>query len=396
MTPTPSNPTSLPSKKLKVIHIITFLPVGGVENLLLNALPRIDQSRFSVKMCCTYRKGDLAESMEKAGVPVHICRVRSRLHPLDLWKLSRWLKHEKTNIVHTHMYASNITGTCAARMAHVPVTISHIHSSHEWTSRNRVRMERMLDPLRSGYIAVSQDVKKVFLEKTGLRHADKIQVIPACGTAFHLRNSNPALVRKEFGIPLECTVVGTVARLVPVKGVDVFLRAAAEILRTFPHTRFIIVGDGKENQMLQNLSTNLEIRDKVLFVGKRLDLENFYSLFDVFVLSSRNEGFGTVILEAMQSDVPVVATSVGGVPEIVTHGVTGLLVPPESPHELAAAVMKLLQNPSLARNLAEEARKHASRFSPAKYVQTLQDYYALLWNRACSITPLHSPSISKR
>jgi glycosyltransferase involved in cell wall biosynthesis len=383
MTPTPSNPSGLPSKKLKLIHIITFLPVGGVENLLLNALPRIDESRFSVKICCTYRKGDLAETMEKAGVPVHVCRVRSRLHPLNLWKLSRWLKHEKTDVVHTHMYASNITGTLAAKIAHVPVTISHIHSSHEWTSRNRIRMEKMLNPLRSGYIAVSQDVKRVFLEKTRLHCADKIQVIPGFGTAFHLRNSNPALVRREFGIPSECTIVGTVARLVHVKGVDVFLCAAAEILRTFPDTRFIVVGEGKENQTLQNLTSTLEIRDKVLFVGKRLDLENVYSLFDVFVLSSRNEGFGTVILEAMQSDVPVVATSVGGVPEIITHAVTGLLVPPESPHELAAAVMKLLQNPSLARNLAEEAKKHASDFSPAKYVQTLQDYYSLLWNRAC-------------
>ena len=212
MVSTKLHASSVPSRKLNVVQIITFLPTGGVENLLLNTLPQIDKARFNVKVCCTYRKGDLAENMEKAGIPVHVCRVRSRFHPLDLWKLARWLKREKTDIVHTHMYASNITGTLAAKMARVPVIISHIHSTHEWTSRNRIRMERMCDRFKNAYVTVSGHVKEVFLQKTGLNCADKIKVVPNIAKVFDPKKSNPELLRKEFDIPSECSVVGTVAR----------------------------------------------------------------------------------------------------------------------------------------------------------------------------------------
>ncbi len=369
-------------RPLNIVRIITFLPIGGVENSLLMTLPQFDGSRFRVSVCCTYRRGALADSLEEKGIPVHVCRVRSRLHPIDLWKLSRRLKHEKTDIVHTHMYASNITGVLAAKLAKIPVVISHIHSTHEWNSRNRIRMEKIVDRFRDGYIAVSNNVKEVFLKKAGLTCADKIKVLHNIARFTDKEAGEPNRIRDEFGIPPQSPVVGTVARLVHKKGLDVFIRAAAEIAHSYPNVYFVIVGKGKERRNLAHLTAHLGLNQRVIFTGERRDMENFYTLFTTFVLSSREEPFGNVLLEAMHFEVPIVATAVGGVPEVITNGETGLLVPPDSPLEMANAIKRLLEYPALAERLIKQGRKRVADFSPTKYVQNLEQYYEELWEKA--------------
>jgi glycosyltransferase involved in cell wall biosynthesis len=370
------------NRPLNVIRIISFLPIGGVENTLLTTLPLFDKNRFNISVCCTYRKGPIADRLEEKGIPVHLCRVASRLHPIHLWRLSRWLKENKADIVHTHMYSSNISGVIAARLAHIPVIISHIHSTHEWKSWNRILMERLVDRFRTGAIAVSQYVKNLYLQKTGLACENKIRVLHNIARFSQKSIGDKAHLRRESGLPPEGPVVGTVARLVPLKGVDIFIRAAAEVWGRRQDVSFVIVGEGKERRRLETMAEGLGLKRCLFFAGERQNIADFYDLFDIFVLSSRSEGFGIVILEAMHHDIPVIAAAVGGVPEIVINDMTGILVPTESPQSLAEAIISLLDNPEKGRRLVEEARKRLELFTVERYVETLENYYEELWERA--------------
>ncbi|MBN1899859.1 glycosyltransferase [Candidatus Sumerlaeota bacterium] len=367
-------------RPLNVFRIISYLPIGGVENTLLLTLPKFDRERFHISVCCLNRKGPVAAKLEEQGVPVHLCKVSSRLNPIHLWRLSRFLIRQKADIVHTHMYASNISGALAAHLAGAPVIISHIHATHEWNSWNRIFMERIVNRFRDGVITVSQSVKDAFLQKTRLKCADKIRTLHNPVRFSNEGTGNGGLVREEFGIPMDAPVVGAVARLVPVKGVDIFIRAAAHILKRRPSARFLVVGKGKERKNLEALALQLNLNGKLFFAGERSRIEDFYDAFNVFVLSSREEGFGNVLLEAMHFDLPVVATATGGVPEVALDGKTGLLVPPESPESLANAVLSALEQPERAQRLAQEARKRLVEFSPDKYVAYLENYYQELWD----------------
>jgi glycosyltransferase involved in cell wall biosynthesis len=371
------------TRPLNVARIISMLTVGGVQSMLLSTLPCFDKRRFNVRVCCTDRIGKVGRALQQRGVSVDLCRIRSRLHPVDLWSMAKWLKKNQIDIVHTHMYASNISGTVAAKMAGVPIIISHIHAAHEWRSRHRALIERLLDRSRSGYIAVSEAVREAFLEKTGLDCRDRIRVIQNVHRFTEEDVApDPRALRQELRIPAASPVVGTITRLVPVKGLDVLLRAARLVADHLPEARFVIVGKGREKAALAGLTSELGLERNVIFTGERVDVKDFYSLFDLFVLSSHSEGFGIVLLEAMHFGTPIVATAVGGIPELVRDGETGLLAPPDSPGPLADAILKLLGDPALARHLSCRALEYSRNFAPSSYVAQVERYYTELHERA--------------
>lgn len=373
-----------PGRPLNVVRIISFMTVGGVQSMLLRTLPQFDRERFRLRVCCTSRKGALGEALEREGIPVDVCPIRGRINPLALFKLSRWLRAARPDIVHTHMYASNLTGTLAARLAGVPVIISHIHSTHEWHGGGRLVMERFADRFRSGYIVVSGAVRESFLERTRLTCREKIRVLHnPCKFNEGTPAGNAAAVRGELGLAGDERVVGTVSRLVPVKGLDVLLHAARRVVDAAPRTRFVIVGGGRERAALTRQAAELGLGERVIFTGEQINVADYYALFDLFVLSSRSEGFGNVLLEAMHFGVPVVTTAVGGTPEIVSEGETGLLAPPENPEALAGAILRSLGDPAAARAMAERARRDLERFSVPAYVEQIQNLYHELYSKTC-------------
>ncbi len=370
-----------PGRPLNVVRIISFLTVGGVQSMLLATLPHFDRSRFNIRVCCTTRSGEVGQALEAAGVPVNVVKVRSRLHPVDLWRLSRWLKAQSADIVHTHMYASNISGVLAARLAALPVIVSHIHSDHEWHGESRIRMERFCDRFRSAHVAVSGAVRDAFLQKTGLP-PDRVRVMHNAARPPRSGSSDPAPLRAELGIPDGCPVIGTVSRLVPVKALDLLVRAARHVVDARTEARFVLVGRGRERDDLQRLVDDLSLHDRVILTGERLDVEAFYRLFDVFALSSRTEGCPNVILEAMGRGVPIVATRVGGVPELVRDGHSGLLVPFGDDQALAAAILRVLDDADLAQRLAEQAQQDVREYTVPNYVAKMEKLYTELYT-AC-------------
>ncbi|HBF34895.1 TPA: hypothetical protein DDW35_10080, partial [Candidatus Sumerlaeota bacterium] len=333
------------TRPANVIHVISALVTGGVQRAMLTILPRIDRSRFRIQIYCTYKKGELALLFEEAGIPVHLVPMRSRLNPLDLWRMARRLKEHQADIVHTRMYASNVSGALAARLAGVENVVGYLHSSHELTSAGRIRAMRWTDGLRKGYFAVSRDVKDDFVRSTGI---DSSRII----VNYNATNPSPvvadaesaAKLRAELGIAPNAPVIGNVGRLVPVKGLDVFVRAAGVVAKQRPDARFVVVGGGKELQNLKALAKENGVENQVVFAGQRQDMPRFYQMFDLFTLTSRTEGFSNVILEAIHYGLPIVATRVGGVPEAIVNGKTGLLAESESHEQVGQAIVTLLND----------------------------------------------------
>jgi glycosyltransferase involved in cell wall biosynthesis len=378
-------------RPLNVVRIISFMNVGGVQGMLLATLPQFDRSRFNMRVVCTSRSGEFGRELVGRGVPVDVVPMRGRLNPVGLWRLARWLRAQRADIVHTHMYASNVTGTLAARLAGVPVIVSHIHSLHEWRTPGRRRIERFCDRLRSGYLAVSAAARDGFLESTGLSDPQgRVRVLhnvarplgPADGS-----DADPAALRAELGIPAGAPVVGTIARLVPIKGLDVLLRAARRVVERVPEVRFVLVGGGREREALARQAADLGLVGRVNFTGERLEVAALYRLFDCFALPSRSEGCSNVLLEAMQVGLPIVATCVGGIKELVRDGAQALLVAPEDDAALADALVRVLTDAELARRLAAAARDRSREFTIAAYVEKVQLFYDELFARSKRTPP---------
>lgn len=372
-------------RPLNVVRVISFMNVGGVQGMLLKTLPHFDRERFNIRVVCTTRNGEIGRQLQQVGVPVDVVRVEGRLNPFGLRRLAAYLRSAQADIVHTHQYASNITGVLAARWARRPVILSHIHASHEWHNRGRALLDRFNDRFRSGYLAVSESVRDAFLQATGLRCKDKIKVLYNIVNAGEPVAADPAL-RAQWGIPPDAPVVGTITRLVPVKGLDVLLRAAKLVIERRPAVRFVLVGKGKLKDELPRLAAELGIGPNVIFTGEQVRTADFYAMFDLFALSSRSEGLGNVILEAMQFGKPIVATRVGGIPELVRDGRTGVLVEPESPESLAAGIEKMLADRDLARRCMANGLDFVKGFTVESYVAEMQNYYEQLYERSALST----------
>jgi glycosyltransferase involved in cell wall biosynthesis len=218
----------------------------------------------------------------------------------------------------------------------------------------------------------------------------KIVVIPV-GFALDgfLQPIEVRAARESLGVDAAASCIALVARLVPIKDVPTFLRSVATVAKTFPNIQALIVGDGVERVSLERLAYSLGISAHCRFTGWVADLREVYAAADVAVLSSINEGAGASLVEAMASGKPVVATSVGGVPEIVSPG-TGLLVPPRDPEALAAAIVKLLGDPALGKKMGTAARESAlAKYSASRLVTDLDNLYRKLLGEKSGIGDFH-------
>lgn len=365
---------------INVVRVISDLPVGGVEKRLLELLPQLSPE-YNVRVCCIRAKDELAPEFEKAGVPVDLCYFKSRLHPWSLYKMASYLKGVNAHIVHTHMYRPNISGVLGAKLAGVPVIISHIHNVDHWDNTRQMRQDARFMRFRHKIIAVSEAVKEDYIENT---HAarDKCVVIYN-GTnldKFSPQTKDPELVR-EFDL-MGKRVVGIIARIVAQKDIPTFLLCAAEIKKRVANIRFLIVGEeeGKTGlrQRLETQAVELDIRDEVIFSGMRRDIPAMLSLFDVGVQSSLREGFSNVVVETMAMGVPMVATDVGGNAEAIEDGVSGFIVPHSKPGLLADRVVKILTDSELASRMGSQARQRAQLFSLDAMVEKTKNLYHTL------------------
>lgn len=304
-----------------------------------------------------------------------------RFDPSSLWKLARVIRGEDIEVLHLTDFGASTFGRIAGRLARVPIVVQVItHHSHgqprgypkyvEWA-------HRALVPWTDRVLAISRTVKDFAVERMGFA-AEDVEILhyPLPQHSFRAPSSEEVEeVRRRHGLTGANPVVGAVTRFHPAKGIGHLVEAWPQVRAAHPSARLVLVGQGPLEEELRVRCEELGIGDSVVFAGFRRDVPAYVSAFDIGVVPSLEEGFGLVALEAHALGVPVVASRVGGLPEIVSHERSGLLVPPASPKALADAIDRLASDPERSREMGERGREESERYRLAKYVDRLESIY---------------------
>jgi sugar transferase (PEP-CTERM/EpsH1 system associated) len=368
-------------EKTTVLHLITELSTGGAQTALCRLLTGLDRNRFSPTVACLYN-GDkiVAQQIRAQGIPVTDLGMTAKWRVDAFWRLYRLLRHECPTILHSWMFHANLPGRVLGRLAGVPIIV---------TSRRNVNiggvlreyLNRWTARLDDRVIAVCELARQAEIKRARVP-PDKVVTIYNGVDAEQFSATNPqvvAQVRQAFGIPVDVPLVGAVGRLHRQKGFADLLTAIAQVQEHIPTVRLLLVGDGELRDDLEIQAQLSGLSNVVTFTGTRSDVPEILAGLDMFVLPSLWEGMPNVILEAMSASLPVVATAVGGTPEVVVDGVTGLLVPPRDPDTLAQAITCLLRDPDLRRKMGRAGRERGEQhFSIKKTVQETEILYETL------------------
>lgn len=383
MGKTPLRPP--PSRRIRVVFCIDNMGIGGTELNAVRTAERLDRSRFELSVVCLQKDGPLLARYERNEIPVLSLALGS-LHGIAVLRqgrrLKRYLSSEQVDIVHSHDVYNNIFSTFWARAARRPAVIA----SRRWLDdvpRASLRTaNRYAYRLAHRVVANSETIGELLVDREGVS-AERVTIIPnfVDESAFTPpKDAELRALRSELGVPSDATIVGCVAGLRPVKGHRTVIEAMALLRARWPALALVLIGDGPERERLEALTRQLDLTDVVHFVGARSNEPNPNYLFDISVLASRSEAFPNSIVEALAAGRPVVATRVGGIPDAVIDGENGLLVSPDDPAPLAAAIDDMLKNPERraamgrAGQQAARARFHVDRVIPqleSMYMQML-------------------------
>ena len=373
-------------KRIRVMVIITRLAVGGAPQSVLTSIGGLDPNQYRIALVAGMpekNEGDLIADARVLNASLHlIAALRRAPHPIhDLkafWHLYRLMRRERVQIVHTHLSKAGILGRFAARLAGVPAIVHTYHGDvlegyfSKWKSWLYAGAERVTACITDRFVCVSDALKQRLLAYR-LGSAEDFQVIANGIDVDFFASAERGPGRR----------VGTLAMFYPIKRLDLFVCMARRLRETHADVSFEIAGDGMEAEALHRLAASMG--NPVVFSGICRDKRAFLKDLDVFVSCSDFEGAGIGAMEAMAAGVPVVATRVGGIPEIVQDGKTGLLLPPNDVDALCSATDNLLSNPRLRKCMGRAAEQYArAHFSHKKMIAHLDALYRGLCKQAIS------------
>jgi glycosyltransferase involved in cell wall biosynthesis len=325
----------------RILQLLATGGSGGAQESYTGLLLRLDRSKYEVRGL-SLSAGSAVQRLRALGLPVEVLEQAD--NDLAVRELARWLRREEIDLVHSHMYRAEVLGTRAAVAAGVPVIVATVHSSRVRPSSD-VETLAALTPSMDRLIVPSESIRRKVVAEG--RDAARFAIIPNGVDLSRFATPTVCAFRAEFAVPSSAPLLGVVARLEPEKGHRFLIEAMPSVLRAAPETRLAVVGDGSESASLRALAHSLGVADRVLFTGRRDDVSALTGDLTVAVLPSLREAQGISILEAMARRVPVVATAVGGIPEVITSGTDGLLVPPGDAAALADAIVRLLSDSAL-------------------------------------------------
>lgn len=361
-----------------ILLLVKGLGLGGAERLLARSIPHLDRTRFNYKICyLTPWKDDLVGEFEQARIPTFCLDIANELSPVAAFRLARLLRREAVDLIHSH---SPYPAVLARLVSPFTAVRGLVHTEHSLPASRRALTEianRFTRRVGDRTIAVSNEVARAL---PGREEIDVIHGgvdLEAMKTASE--TSDARVIRSKLGIPDSHLVVGNVAHLRSQKNLELFLEAASQILAERGQASFVIVGREKEEgyqARLEALTETLGIAPHIFFTGFRSDPYPYVAAFDVFMMSSRYEGFPIALVEAMAMGKAVVATDVGGVSEAITNEETGLLVESGDSDALAKGVLRLLENEADRHRLGRRAEEVVhERFSMPAMVSAVEAVY---------------------
>ena len=362
--------------RIRVVELLATGTNGGAQEHVYNLVSRIDRERYDVSVC-SLSPGSAIRKIEHAGTPVCIIEAADDADAVE--SVAAHLAAVGADVIHNHMFHAEVIGTQAAlRVAETglprPYVVGTVHSSRIRSDEDRVLLRR-LTPRMDHLIAVSSSIvhkiedegrvgAPVSLIHNGIDLERYDHLVPCC------------TLREEYGLPPEGPIVGVVARLEPEKGHPTLIEAWPQVLAAFPDASLLIIGEGSRCEALGEQAHALGLAKSVIFTGRRDDVPAVTKSLDVAVLPSYREAQGLTILEAMALSRQVVASNVGGIPEMIEDGKTGLLVPPHDAGALADAILRLLTDHPLADTLGRAGHDLVhERFCVELMARTVETIY---------------------
>jgi len=340
--------------RARILHLITRLPIGGAERLLVDVVRRLDPARFDSVVCCIQDKGALADELEGAGFTVHnLDRMQSKRFD---WRavrdLARLIRSERIALVHSHLYHANLYGRIAAWLAGVPA-VATVHNVYTRSKLHRRLLNRFLSRRSARVIAVSGEVRDDLVGRDGIDP----RRVATIHNGIDLGRVESALTREQararLGIPENAIAIGCIGRLEEQKGHRFLLEACARLA----DIRLLVAGDGRLRQDLESQAAALGIASRTAFLGARSDVADILRALDISVMPSLWEGLSIAMLEAMAAGLPLVISDVSGVAQAFGEEDCGIRVPPRDVAALARAIQDLAQSPERRRKLGEAGRR---------------------------------------
>ncbi|MCK5534719.1 glycosyltransferase [bacterium] len=357
-------------KQINVLHLITSLNVGGTEKYLLTLIKE-QKSKFNVLVGYIKEKGLIGKELEELGIKVY--KLNS------LYKIYRFIKIRKIDILHTHLYRANILGRVIGKIASLPIIISSQQSIDNWKKFYHVWLDRFTACFID-CIITNSEVAKTILSRREKVDNRKIHVVyNGVNTNIFNPRVKVNLIREKWGLGSKDFVVGSILRLHQEKGADYIPEIVLKVREKIPEIKFLVVGDGPLKKRLEEKIKKLSLDKNFFLTGCRVPediLPAVLSSFDLFFLPSKEESLPQAILEAMAMEKPVVATEVGGVAEVVLDGTTGKLVPSGDWLAFAENIVWMFNHREERVKMGEEGRKRVIKlFSMDKMINQTQKIY---------------------
>ncbi|MBN2038028.1 MAG: glycosyltransferase family 4 protein [Chitinispirillaceae bacterium] len=384
-----------PPQSLKVCHVITRLDLGGsAENTLLTAIG-LRQRGHAVDLVCGKSENPASASEKQAlGCGVRIVRMAELVRPISpirdmlaLVRLVIMMKRNRYDLLHTHTSKAGILGRIAGYIARVPLVVHtpHGHIFYGYFSGPLTTvftwLERIVTVGTHALITLTGREKQDYLDR-GIGRPERIHPVLSGIDLAPFLSLEPRRdeCRAAIGLAPSHFIAGTVARLVPVKNHAMIVDAAALLKDRCPDIRYVFIGDGELREPLTARIRSLDLADRLVMLGWRNDIAECLSMFDLFVMCSRNEGMGRAFVEAQACGVPVIGSRVGGVAETIKEDITGFLVDPHNPEELADKLTRLYTDRALLARMAAACRPHVD---PAFGKEVMVEKIDCLYRRLC-------------
>lgn len=378
-------------QKLRVLRAITRLNIGGPAIHAILLTRGLQNEQFSSVLVTGLEgphEGSMRDLATSHGVEPRVLRELGReVSPINDLRATlamyRLIRATRPHIVHTHMAKAGTAGRVAARLARVPIIVHtfHGHTFHSYwgpvKSAVFLQIERTLGAVTDCVVAITE-AQKADIANYGVAPLSRITTIPLGLEIEPMLEAEQyrGHLRADLGVPAGRPLIGIVARLVPIKAHEVFLEAAVRIRAEAPDATFLIIGDGERRSDLEAMAQQLGVMDATRFVGWRTDMREVYADLDVVTLCSNNEGSPVALIEALAAARPVVSTNVGGVPNVVQDGESGLLVPSRDPGAFAEAVLTMLRDPDRAAAFGQAGRRAVfPRHASGRLVQDVERLY---------------------
>ncbi len=345
------------ARPYRVLHVIDSLDLGGAQVVLENLIRHGDRERFEFEAAAMHGRGVYWDRLSALGVPLHSLSFHHKV-PLYVPRLAWLCLTRRYDVVHTHLLASNVIAKPVATFCGVRVRINHDHCNdrladpRKWT----LPADRITNRFSTHVIAVSESTRNFLVEHEGVPQGRVTTIHNGIDLeTYRPRPEQRAAAREKISLPVGAFVVGGIGRLTFQKNFALFLDVASGIVRSHPNAVFVIAGTGEDEPTLRNQAARLGLGERVRFLGYVGDMPALWPALDGLLLTSRYEGLPITILEAMACGVPIVASNLDGMREILRDGENATLVPPGEAATFVAGVRTLIEQPSLAARYAEAA-----------------------------------------